>query len=366
MIANRVKIYSNPLAYTLLAVDTVALVGNPVTYQSLIQLDASHFVCAYHITAGNGKIAVISCDLTYGDLTVEDTLEHLTGDSEYVSLAKIDDSHVMLAYQSSDNHGWLKIFAVDGSYQITETSSLEHDTNATGGWNSLVAIDSTHYILAYAGLNSDGYIKTFSIDGAFAITEIDSLEHDTTNATGNSLIKIDATHYMLGYCGADSDGFLKVFTIDGAYEISETSVLEHDTVQGYIHCLVKLTATKYALAYSATDSYIGKIKTFSIDGAYAFTELDAEIFFNALCQQMDLCKIDNSHVLLSYRGTDNDGFMEVWEMDGTGALTETSSWEFSTIDSGYFDVVQINLNYYIMSWNFEPASNANVGTFIMS
>ena len=48
------------------------------------------------------------------------------------------------------------------------------------GYNSLVKIDDTHFILAYTGTGNDGFIKTFSIDGSYNITQIKILEHDTT------------------------------------------------------------------------------------------------------------------------------------------------------------------------------------------
>ncbi len=95
---------------------------------------------------------------------------------------------------------------------ITEIDSLEHDTT-NGIYNSLVKIDDTHFILAYAGYGTDGFIKTFSIDGSYNITEIDSLEHDTTNGTLNSLVKIDDTHFILAYQGTDDDGFIKTFLL---------------------------------------------------------------------------------------------------------------------------------------------------------
>jgi hypothetical protein len=52
---------------------------------------------------------------------------------------------------------------------------------------------------------------------AYEITEIDSLEHDTVNATYNSLVKIDATHFILAYSGVDGDGFIKTLSIMGLW-----------------------------------------------------------------------------------------------------------------------------------------------------
>ena len=92
---------------------------------------------------------------------------------------------------------------------ISILDTLEHDT-LNGTYNSLVKIDSTHFMLAYAGDGDDGYIKTFSINGSYDITEIDSLEHDDVLGTWNSLVMIDSTHFMLIYHGSsDEQGYAK-------------------------------------------------------------------------------------------------------------------------------------------------------------
>ena len=101
-------------------------------------------------------------------------------------------------------------------YDITQLKSLEHDTS-DGAYNSLVKIDDTHFMLAYTGSGNDGYIKTFSIDGSYNITEIDSLEHDTVYGVFNSLVKIDDKHYALtynGYLNGANRGFVKTFYIE--------------------------------------------------------------------------------------------------------------------------------------------------------
>ena len=52
--------------------------------------------------------------------------------------------------------------------------------------NSLVQIDSNTFALAYAGGDNHGFITTFDIsaDGT-TITELDSIEHDTSRGTDN-------------------------------------------------------------------------------------------------------------------------------------------------------------------------------------
>jgi|GEM_PF-2830250 len=200
------------------------------------------------------------------DVTQIDVDEHDTGYGTYNSLVMIDATHFILAYAGSDGDGFIKTFSINGSHVITEIDSLEHDTDY-GTYNSLVMIDATHFILAYTGSAGDGFIKTFSIDGSYDnIAQIDSLEHDTVQGTYNSLVMIDATHFILAYTGtADYDGFIKTFSIDGSYaSITEIDSLEHDTVNGAANSLVVIDATHCILAYAGVD-YDGFIKTFSIE-----------------------------------------------------------------------------------------------------
>ncbi len=99
------------------------------------------------------------------------------------------------------------------NFDITQLKSLEHDTT-NGTFNSLVKIDDTHFILAYTGPDGDGFIKTFSIDGSYNITQLKSLEHDTDYGGNNSLVKIDDTHFILAYAGTGADGFIKTFFVE--------------------------------------------------------------------------------------------------------------------------------------------------------
>ena len=45
---------------------------------------------------------------------------------------------------------------------ITEVATIEHNTS-DASYNSLIQVDSDNYVLAYSGTNEDGFIATFSI-----------------------------------------------------------------------------------------------------------------------------------------------------------------------------------------------------------
>ena len=167
-------------------------------------------------------------------------------------------------------------------------------TQATtkGRYNSLVMIDSTHFIVAYTDTNGDGMIKTFSVDAdGDNITQIAELEHDTTSCTYNSLVMIDSTHFMLAYDYNGDAGRLRTFSIDGNYEnITTIDTLNHDTTKGFWNSLVKIDSTHFMLAYMGSSNNYGVVKVnFIEDGesvefgkikvtAVGFTGKDSETF----------------------------------------------------------------------------------------
>jgi len=210
-------------------------------------------------------------------------LEHDTVQGEFNSLVQVDSDTYALAYSGSGADGYISTFTIsaDGSTTLVEVESEEHDL-AMGRSNSLVQVDSDTYALAYTGDANDGYISTFDINSAGNITPIKvqnhaviggtaNLEHDISNGENNSLVQVDSDTYALAYEGDADDGYISTFTIsaDGS-TITEIISLEHDTSNVTYNSLVQVDSDTYALAYSG-DSTDGYISTFTIDTFVATT-----------------------------------------------------------------------------------------------
>jgi len=273
-------------------------------------------------------------------------LEHDNRYGAYNSLVKIDSTHFILAYTGAYYDGFIKTFSIDASYNITEIDSLEHDSH-NGEYNSLVMIDSTHFILAYAGYNDDGYIKTFSIDSSYNITEIDSLEHDTSQGIYNSLVKIDSTHFILAY-SVSGNGYIKTFSIDGSYIITEIDSYLHDTSLSD-NSLVMIDSTHFILSCDNND---GIIKTFSIDSSYEnITEINSLSHDSNNSKDTSLIMIDSTHFILAYQGLDDDGFIKTFSIDASYNITEIDSLEHDIINGTYNSLVMIDSTYFILTYS---------------
>ncbi len=227
------------------------------------------FISTFTISSSGAITAVKTQSLA-------NNLEHDTTKGEFNSLVQVDSDTYALAYAGSGADGFISTFTIsaDGSTTLAEVESKEHDL-AMGRSNSLVQVDSDTYALAYTGDANDGYISTFDINSAGNITPIKvqnhaviggtaNLEHDISNGENNSLVQVDSDTYALAYEGDADDGYISTFTIsaDGS-TITEIISLEHDTSNVTYNSLVQVDSDTYALAY-AGDSTDGFISTFTI------------------------------------------------------------------------------------------------------
>lgn len=299
---------------------------------SVCKVDDTHFIAAFEDSDGDGRIATFSVDGSY-NISFINEIEHDANGAIENSLIQIDSTHYMLAYSTSTFTGYVKTFSLDGSYNITEVDSLNHDAVPNVLYNSLILLDSTHAVLAYGDTARDGRLKTFSLDGSFNITEVDDLEHDTSDCWNNSLCKIDDTHFMLAYTGVGFDGFLKTFSVDGSYNITEIDSLEHDTANGRDNALLQMDSTHYALAYTG-NGFDGWTKTFSIDGSYNITEIDSYEFETSDGRLSSIAKIDDSHYIVAYKDDNDDGAIKTFAVDG--------SWVISEVDHIVHDTTSVS------------------------
>ena len=303
-----------------------------------------------------------------GDITAVKTqvegnnLEHDTERGRYSSLVQVDSDTYALAYKGGAGGGaFISTFTIsaDGS-TITKVDSLEHDTNADATTNSLVQVDSDTYALAYSGPGGDGFITTFTIsaDGS-TITKVDSLEHDTTLGLSNSLVQVDSDTYALAYVGADRDGFISTFTIsaDGS-TITEVDSLEHDTTEVTHNSLVQVDSDTYALAYTQNSSADGYISTFTIDSDGNITAVKTQSEGNNLEYDAEtgtdnsLVQVDSDTYALAYRGSEFDGYISTFTISADGStITEVDSLEHDTERGAYPSIVQVDSVTYAVAYS---------------
>jgi len=319
--------------------------------------------------AANGDITNVRSMTCSGCLA----LEHDLSQGKHNSLVQVDSDTYALAYSGVDDDGFISTFTIssDGA-TITEVDSLEHDTDTNGhpinknGANSLVKVDSDTFALAYTGADDDGFISTFTIDSDGNITAVrtqsegNNLEHDTSKGWNNSLVKVDSDTVALAYTDVWGDGIIKTFTIssDGT-TITQVESLEHDTSSNADNSLVHVDSDIFALAYNGAGQD-GFISTFSIDSDGDITAIKTQSegnnfeYDDRYGYHNSLVKVDSDTVLLAYvyswEGLPYGKFSS-FTIDSDGNITEViNSYTFEIRSIKYISVLQVDSDTYAVAW----------------
>ncbi|MHC4424862.1 MAG: PilW family protein [Planctomycetota bacterium] len=232
---------------------------------ALAQIDSTHYLCVYRGPRIGpdqyGYAIVLTIDT--GDWTISDEGRTPFGYSDYdgtdPALAKIDGTHYLCAYSDGASDGQAVVLTVDtGDWSIGKATPLEYDA-IRGGTPALAKIDTNHYLCAYAGQDWHGYAVVLTVDtGTGTISKGAVLEHDTARGVAPALAQIDSTRYLCAYQGADSNGSAIVLTVDtDGWTVSEGTAFEHDTPPTTTSDLAKIDDDNYLCAYTgqSTDGW---------------------------------------------------------------------------------------------------------------
>lgn len=205
-------------AITAGALDTFEFDTSDGTTPDIINVSGTTFAVAYQGSGGDGfvKTVTISALGIIVGLAI-DTFEFDTTDGITPEIQNISGTTYLITYQGTGG-GYLKTITISALGTITNPAvdTEQFDTTATAPRAINVGTDT--YAVVYSGVDADGFVKTYTISAAGAITNpaIDSLEFDTADTTTPSIVHVSGDVYGIAYTGTASDGFLKTLAIGEA------------------------------------------------------------------------------------------------------------------------------------------------------
>ncbi len=288
-------------------------------YNSLVKINDTHYLNTYSGTDFDGYAVVLVVDLDTLTITSGTKHEFDTDNGDYSSLVKINDTHYLNTYAGGDgDDGYAVVLVVDLNTLIITSGTKHEFDNVNGQYNSLVKINDTHYINTYMGNDDDGYAVVLTVDlDTLIITSGTKHEFDTVTGYYNSLVKINDTHYLNTYSGNDFDGYAVVLTVDlDTLIITSGTKHEFDTVTGFCNSLVKINDTHYINTYGGDgDDGYAVVLTVDLD-TLIITSGTKHEFDTVTGRCNSLVKINDTHYLNSYTGTDYDGYSVVLTVEG--------------------------------------------------
>lgn len=231
---------------------------------ALSQIDGTHCLCAYTDQGNDGWATVLTVNTGTWEITNQAPYEYDNSQGLAPALIQIDGTHYLCAYSGPGDDGWATVLTVDtGAWTITKETPFEYDT-LTGQTPALAKIDNAHYLCAYQGDAGKGNAVVLTVDTvSWTITKETSFEFDGVLAQAPDLNQIDGTSYLCVYGGSSGQVVALVLNVNAAdFSITKEAPVIVDGIQGISPALCQIDGNHYLCAYtgSGDDAFAGVLK----------------------------------------------------------------------------------------------------------
>lgn len=298
--------------------------GNVITYgskyvfnsasvnaPSVSALDSTHFVVAYKDDGGDSygcaKIGTVSNDdeVAYGSEYIFNSAS-----TTIPVTAALDSTHFVVAYYDvGTGHGTAIIGTVSSVDQIAYGSEYAFNT-ATTFAQSVSALDSTHFVVAYR----DGGNSNYGTARIGVVSSVDNIAYGSeyvfseTTVVYTSVAGLDSTHFVIVYKnGTTTYGASVIGTVSSGNNIAYGSEYNFNEAVTVTPSVSALDSTHFIVAYKddGGDDYgIARVGTVS-GNAIAY---GAEAIFNsAITTFPKTAALDGSNFVVAYEN-DSTGY----------------------------------------------------------
>ena len=281
----------------------------------------------------------------------------------------IDENHFIYFYTtkiSELTRSILQVLEFDTStFEITTSGDVFNlDTSIYTFPKKIKLIDENHFLISFIG-NEGGYrgrlqVLEFNTSTFEISTSNNYLTFATTMVNVSNFKKIDDNHYIIFYSDLSNYGYSQVFEINtSTFEITtSSSVFNTDTQVSFYESIFDIDSNHVINVWLGSSTYDGIAQTFTINtSTWAITTAsDRFVFDTATPQDFSLSEIDTNHFVLFYKGTDNDGYVQVFTVNtSTYAITTSSNYlEYQTSNNSNNACIKVDTNHFL---NFYQGDN---------
>jgi hypothetical protein len=133
------------------------------------------------------------------------------------TLARIDDTHYLCAFNSDIGQGCAVVLTVDTSgWTITKDTAYDYYQFSDAARSlALSQIDDTSFLCAYPALDrwSGSAVILIVNTSDWSLSQNTPFAYEPTSCLTNAIWPIDAGHNLCVYSGEDSDGFAGVLQL---------------------------------------------------------------------------------------------------------------------------------------------------------
>jgi len=250
------------------------------------------------------------------------------------------------------------------TWDITKLSTeIEFDPINGKQASNIIELDSTHYIVAYQGLLSDGYVNIFALDrSTWSLSTVTNFNFDIDNCINPKLFKLSATKVLVIYGSTGNDGFALILNINPTtWAVTLGTPFEFDPVFFNGGSIEQLDATHFLITYKGSTTSFAYSRVLVVDTindtvAYTGGLFQASSF---VANNVSTAKIDSNHVLLIHNDIISNPSvarvlevnMSTWEVSAVGTPFALDSMITS---SGGSATNKIDANHFVVTYTQAP------------
>ncbi len=232
-------------------------------------LDARHHLCVYQGPSGPGIAVILEVDTASWTVSKKTPVVFDAVLGKTPVLVQIDSTHFLCAYTGPDNDGWAVVLTVNTSdWSVSAGTAFEFDTIIATD-PALSQIDSGHYLCAYEGEQNDGYAVVLTVNTSdWTISKETTFEFDTIMGRYPALAQIDTTHYLCAYTSLTDDAKAIILSVNTvSWTISKGMTFLYDSVGGALPTLAKLDSVHYFCVYTGKndDGWMVTLRVYMAD-----------------------------------------------------------------------------------------------------
>ena len=251
------------------------------------------------------------------------------------ALAHMSGTKYLCAYRSNADDGWARILTVNpADWSVSVGSFFEYDTKQ-GITPALAKIDDTHFLCPHQGFQGDGFasmIYEWPVDSG-TLEVGPEVEFDTADCIHPALSQIDTQgdthHYLCVYF--DNTSSVGMFVLTATIVPFVMMDLTSGTINSFacdIVCnpdLVKIDDTHYLCAYRGSNLRLWAVVLTVNTGDWTVsTQTPFELSNTLYGYEPALAKIDDTHYLYAFQTNISQGCAIVLAVN-TGAWTITKA-----------------------------------------
>jgi len=339
---------------TIEKIKDIELKDDVTSYHSLVKITSTLFLVAYAAERGVGSNLRVDC-FSYDPETYEMEKVGSTGVSSndnytYISLIYLgiynEEYYSMVAYSIGDV---LEVRLLrTNNVGVTDLRGSELEVSKSGDSASLATYTLNHAILAYHDITgASGRIVSILVNSTFtALSTEGDMEHSNIGGSQNSLVAMGSNWFLLAYYKESGKGKVKTFTAQDTSPYTITGMGSSDfTTQSsvYYNSLIKITSSQFALCYNdhhTTGNLYGMEIGFS--GGILTPGLRLSIATNAYMGSIALI---DSTIAVAYTGDGLDGYITIFN----SSLEQLDNLEFDTITSVYPSLIGWDSNKFLLA-----------------